>query len=671
MISTNNATILSSEQCKEGAALSSRLSFQKLFEPGRIGGMELKNRMVMPAMGTNLATRDGYVTEQMKDYYEERAKDGVGLVIVEVTCIDPPAGKTIPCQLLADDDKFIPGLSELAGVIHRHGAKVALQLMHAGRAAKSKITHTQPVAPSAIPMPFALGAGYEGEMPKELTVDEIKDLVGRFGKAAQRAKRAGFDGVEIHALGLYLVAQFLSSASNRRQDNYGGELKNRARFLLETIKAIKEAAGQNYPTWCRLTVREFGIEGGITLEEGQEVARRVQEAGADAIHVTVMAWGVSPRARPPTAEPPGNMVPFAEAIKKVVTIPVIAVGRIDPELGEKVLQEGKADFIAIGKGLITDPELPKKVASGRIDEIRPCIGCLRCIDNILHKDGVVQCTVNAAAGKEREYELRPAEKSKEVLVVGGGPAGMEAARVAALRGHRVTLYEKQSKLGGQLLQAVVPPHKTNLVGLIDYLANQMARQGVKVNLGIEATPELIKEARPDVVLLATGVTPLIPQIPGIHRLNVVTARQVLEGEEVGERVVIIGGEMVGCETAEFLAEKGRKVTIVEILADVATRVIAALRALLLSRLAARGVTILTGVKDEELTDRGLAITTKEGRKQLIEVDTVVLAAGAKPNKVLLQAMEGKIPEIHLIGDCVEPRDILEAMADAYHIGRRI
>lgn len=656
---------------KEGAALSSRLSFQKLFEPGRIGEMELKNRIVMPAMGTNLATWDGYVTEQMKDYYEERAKGGVGLVIVEVTCVAPPTGKTVPCQLLIDDDKFIPGLSELAEVIHRHGAKAALQLMHAGRAAKSKITHTQPVAPSAIPMPFALGAGYEGEMPRELTVDEIKDLVGKFGKAAQRAKRAGFDGVEIHSLGLYLVAQFLSSASNKRQDDYGGELKNRARFLLDIIKAIKEAAGQDYPAWCRLTVREFGIEGGITLEEGQEVARKAQEAGADAIHVTVMAWGVSPRARPPTAEPPGNMVPFAEAVKKVVTVPVIAVGRINPELGEKVLQERKADFIAIGKGLITDPELPRKSASGRIDEIRPCIGCLRCIDNILHKDGVVQCTVNAAAGKEREYQLRPVEKSKEVLVVGGGPAGMEAARVAALRGHRVTLYEKQAKLGGQLLQAIVPPHKSNLVGLIDYLATQMVRQGVKIELGIEATPELIEEAKPEVVLLATGVTPLIPEIPGIHRPNVVTAQKVLEGEEVGERIVVIGGDLVGCETAEYLAERDKKVTIVEILTDVATRVISALRGLLLSRLAARGVTILTGVKDEELTDRGLAITTKEGEKQLIEADTVVLAAGAKPNKVLLPALRGKISEIYSIGDCVEPRDIFEAIADGYRVGRRI
>ena len=656
---------------KEGEALSNRLSFPKLFEPGRIGEMELRNRMVMPAMGTNLATRDGYVTEQMKDYYEERAKGGVGLVIVEVTCVDSPTGKTIPCQLLVDDDKFIPGLSELAEVIHRHGAKAALQLMHAGRAARSKITHMQPVAPSAIPMPFPSMVGYEGEIPRELTISEIKDLVGKFGKAAQRAKRAGFDGVEIHSLGLYLVAQFLSSASNKRQDDYGGELKNRARFLLDIIKAIKEAAGQDYPTWCRLTVREFGIEGGITLEEGQEVARMAQEAGADAIHVTAMAWGVSPRVRPPTAERPGSIMPFAEAIKKVVIIPVIAVGRIDPELGERVLQEGKADFIAIGRGLITGPELPRKAASGRIDEIKPCIGCMRCTHVILHKSEGLQCTVNAAVGKEREYELRPAEVIKKVLAVGGGPAGMEAARVAALRGHQVTLYEKQSKLGGQLLQAIVPPHKNNLVSLIDYLVTQMARQGVKVKLGIEATPELIEEAKPDVVILATGVTPLIPEIPGIHRPNVVTAQKVLEGEEVGERIVVIGGELVGCEIAEYLAERAKKVIIARRGLLMATRIIPGLRELLLSRLAAKGVTMLTGVKYQELTDKGPAITTKEGEKQIIEADTVVLAAGAKPNRVLLQALEGKIPEIYSIGDCVEPRGIAGAIADGYRIGRRI
>lgn len=651
--------------------MSIKTPFSRLFESARIGEMELKNRIVMPAMGTNLGTPEGYVTGQIKDYYEERAKGGVGLVIVEVTCIDSPTGKTVARQLVVDDDRFISGLSELAEAIHRHGAKAILQLHHAGRGAKSAITHTQPVAPSAIPMPLVTAVGYEGEIPRELSISEIKDLVSKFGEAGERAKRAGFDGIEIHATGFYLVAQFLSSTSNKRQDEYGGELRNRARFLLDIIKAVKEAAGQTYPVLCKLSAREFGPEAGITLEEGQQIAQMAQEAGADAIEVAGMVWGVSPRIRPPTSERPGSFLPFIEAIKKVVTIPVIGGGRIDPELGEKVLEEGKADFIAIGKGLITDPQLPAKAASGRIDEIRPCIGCIRCIDNVTQQGGGLVCAVNAAASREREYGLGPAERSKRVLVIGGGPAGMEAARVAALRGHQVALYEKESSLGGQLLQAVVPPHKDNLAKLIDYLTTQMMKPGITVKLGLEATPELVEEAQPDVLILATGATSLVPDIPGIDRPTVVTARQVLDGEEVGERVVVIGGALVGCETAEFLAEQGKMVTILEILDEVATGIIPALRSLLLSRLADKGVTMMTSVKCQEVTDRGIAIITKEGQKQTIEADNVVIAAGAKSNKALLEALEDKISEIYAIGDCLEPQGILEAIADGYRIGRII
>jgi 2,4-dienoyl-CoA reductase-like NADH-dependent reductase (Old Yellow Enzyme family)/thioredoxin reductase len=645
--------------------------FQKLLEPARIGQMRVKNRIVMPAMGTNLASQDGYVTEHIKDYYEQRAKGGVGLVIVEVTCVDSPVGKTMANQLVVDDNKFIPGLSELAEVIHRHGAKAVLELHHAGRGARSKITHIQPVAPSPIPMPLGTAVGYEGELPRELTMGEIEALVDKFARAAGRARKAGFDGVEIHGTGFYLVAQFLSSASNKRRDDYGGELKNRAKFLLEIVRAIKEAEGQTYPVLCKLSAREFGKEAGITLEEGRQIARMGEAAGLDAIEVGGMAWGVSPHIRPPTSERPGSFLPFVEAIKNVLTVPVIAGSRFTPELGEKALEEGKLDFVAVGRGLIADPELPNKIASGMIEEVRPCIGCVRCIDNVSLKGGHLLCTVNPAAGSERENELRAATRRKRVLVVGAGPAGMETARVAASRGHNITLYERQSELGGQLSRAVVPPHKDNLRSLIEYFTTQMMRRGISVKLGVQVTSGLIEEAKPDVVVLATGATPIIPEIPGIDRPSVLTAERVLDGQQVGQRIAIIGGGLVGCETAEFLAEQGKEITILEMLDEMAVEVIPALRALLLSRLVDKGVTMLAGVKCQELKDGSLIIVMKEGDKRTIQADTIILAAGTKPNTDLFQALQGKALEVYSVGDCVHPQNVAEAMADGYRVGRGI
>jgi len=622
----------------------------------------------MPPMGTAHGSTEGYVTERLKGYYEARAKGGVGLVIVEVTCVDAATGMDMPGRLVVDDDKFVPGLSQLAEVIHRHGAKAALQLHHAGRVAKSALTGRQPVAPSAIPMPIIGWAWENPEIPRELTVTEIKELVDKFAKAAQRARTAGFDAVDIHAQGLYLIAQFLSPASNNRQDEYGGELRNRATFLLEIIRAIKESAGQDFPVIVRLTFMEFGVQGGFTFEECIQVARMAEEAGADAVRGFVMGWGIPDFSL--MEEPPNSQAFFTDEIKKSVGIPVIAGSRITPEIGEMMLQENRADFIAIGRGLITDPEWANKAASGRTDEIVPCISCIRCINSVL-SEASMQCTVNPAVGKEREHEIKPAAEVKKIMVIGGGPAGMEAARVAALRGHNVALYETQPELGGQLLLATVPPHKNNLAPLVGYLSTQLKRRGVKVNLSIEATPGLIKKARPDAVILATGTTPVVPQIPGIGRSNVFTAEQVLKGQQVGEKVVVIGGELVGCETADFLAEKGKKVTITRRGPKMATRLEQGVREIILKRLAAHGVTMLTGVKYEEVTDRGLTITTKEGERQIIEADAIVLAAGAKPNRRLSQALEGKVPEVYDIGDCTEPRGIAQAIADGYRIGRRI
>ncbi len=390
------------------------MQFQELLEPGQIGQAKLRNRIVMPAMLTKYGTEEGYVTQRSKDYYEERAKGGVGLVIIEPACVDL-RGKMLENGLCIYDDKFTPGLRELAYAIQRHGARAALQLVHSGREAKRKLTGLQPVAPSPIPVPG-------GELPKELTTDEIEEIVARHAQAAKRAKEAGFDGVEICGAHRHLIPQFLSAASNRRGDNYGGKLENRARLLIEIIRAVREVVGGDYPVWCRVNAKEYGIEEGITLEGTKEVVQMAQRAGADAIHLST--YGVGSYSWVTTPHIPGFLIETAAEIKKVVELPVIVAGRISPELGERALQQKKADFISMGRALIADPDLPNKIASGRLEDIRPCISCLICNDRAVFLPEPVRCSVNAAAGRERESQITPAKKKRRVLITGTGPGGM-------------------------------------------------------------------------------------------------------------------------------------------------------------------------------------------------------------------------------------------------------
>jgi 2,4-dienoyl-CoA reductase-like NADH-dependent reductase (Old Yellow Enzyme family)/thioredoxin reductase len=633
--------------------------FPKLFEPGRIGSMELKNRLVMPPMATNYALKDGSVTQRQIDYYAERAKGGVGLVIVEISCVDSPVGKGAVKQICIDDDRFIPDLSKLAEAVKRHGAKAAIQIHHAGRQTSSKLTGHQPVAPSPI-------QGRRGEQPRELALLEIATLVSRFAEAAERAKKAGFDGVEIHGAHGYLISQFLSPLSNQRQDAYGGSVENRARFLLEVIEAIRGRVGRDYPVWCRLSAMEIGVEGGITLEETQVVAQMAEKAGVDAIHVS--AHQVGPARRPPMAQPPCLFVPLAEGIKEVVSVPVITVGRIPPELGEGVLRDVKADFISIGKALLADPHLPQKVAVGEVADITPCIYCLTCLDSISWRKEGVCCVVNPTLGREREYELKPTKSPKKVVVVGGGPGGMEAARVVALREHKVVLFDWGDELGGQLLLAAKPPFKDTIETFRQYLVGQVTKLGVELRLRQRFTVDLLGELKPDVIILATGVKPFIPQIPGIQSEKVLQASQVLVGAKTGGRVAVIGGELVGCETALYLVEQGKKVTIMRRGPELATKVHQFIREPLLGRLQFKGVSMLTGVEYEEITEAGVVIRTGTGERKLVEADTIVLAAGAVPNIELLAALQGKVARVFSVGDCVEPRGIREAVEEGYRAG---
>ena len=636
--------------------------FERLFQPGRIGTLEIKNRIVMPPMATGYASEDGSVTDRLIAYYEERAKGGPGLIIVEISCIDAPVGRGLARQIGIDNDNFIPGLARLASAIKRHGARAAIQLHHAGRQTSYRLTGFKPVAPSPI-------AGRDGEVPRELTADEIKRLVNRFAEAAWRAREAGFDGVEIHGAHGYLVSQFLSPLSNKRQDEYGGTIENRARFLVEIIRAIRSRLGRDYPLWCRLSAVELNVEGGITLEETKVVAKLAEQAGADAIHVSAHAVGTA--RRPPMAQQPGAFIEYAEAVKKVVSVPVIAVGRITPELGEQALRERRADFIALGRQLLADAHTVEKIASGRLEDIRPCLRCFYCLDSVGRRRGNgVCCTVNPTLGRERE-SAPPAGRKKKVVVVGGGPGGMQAAIVAAQRGHEVTLFEQADELGGQLILAAKPPFKDTIEDYRQYLITQVNKLGVEVKLKQEFTPELVAALKPDVVVLATGVRPLIPDIPGIEGKNALLASQVLGGADTGERVAIIGGELVGCETALFLLDRGKKVTIMRRGTRLATRVNRSIREPMLERLHVKGAAILTGVAYEKVTEKGVVIRDSEGNRRLVEADTVVVAAGAMPNDGLAKLLKGKVPKLVRVGDCVMPRGIREAVAEGYRAGLEV
>lgn len=647
------------------------LKYPKLFEPGMIGKMRVKNRIVLPPCTTNFAGPFGEVTDRLIKYYAERARGGAGLIIIENTQVKYPEGKNVSCQLRLDDDKYIPGCQELAEALHLYGAKVFQQIHHAGRQPHNT-EGVQPTAPSAIPCGFL-------QIPvRELTSDEIWDLVERFSETALRVKKSGMDGVEFHGAHGYLIGQFMSPHTNQRIDEWGGTFERRMKFLMEIIKRSRQKVGPDFPLCLRYSADEF-VSGGLTLNDTKEIARMVEGAGIDVLHVSAGIYESMPTLLEPMRYEEGWRVYLAEEIKRVVKIPVITVGQIKtPAFAERILKEGKADFVALGRPLIADPEWPRKAAEGRDEDIRKCISCnTGCIGAHVFYDLYMRCTVNPVVGREREegwVHLKPAQQKKRVMVVGGGPGGMEAARVAALRGHEVILYEKEGELGGQLQVAAAPPGRDKLNYIMEYYSHQLGKAGVKFELGKEVDEKLIREAKPDVLIIATGAQPFMPDIPCAWGENILMFWDVLSGKVKvpGEKVVVAGGGTVGCEISLYLAERGKKVTIIEMLEELAVDEEPITRFdLLENQLPEAGIQSFTRRTITEIADKGVTVLDPHGRKSVIEADSVVIALGTKSVETLADKAHDIVPEVYVIGDSKQPRKVIDAIYEGAAVARLI
>ena len=623
--------------------------------------MLVSNRLVMAPMDTNFADYEGKVSEKMLAYYETRAKGGVGLVIVENSQIDGQRGKNTIRQLCVSDDRFIPGLRRLAYAIHKHNVPAVLQLHHAGRQTTKEITGgLQPVAPSPIP------CGHMKERPRELGLGEIEEIEDRFAKAAVRAREAGFDGVEIHGAHGFLIGQFMSPYTNKRKDAYGGNFKGRMRFPLQIIEKVRAAVGPDFPVLFRLSVVEF-VKGGIELEEGKRIAARMAAAGVDALDISAGIYESLMTILEPMSYEEGWRVYMAKAVKEVVSVPVIAVGNIRyPKTVEKILAEGDADFVAMGRALIADPLWPEKAREGRTREIRYCISCNEgCLGNRL--TDYIGCSINPEAGRENRLSKKQKAKiPRHVTVVGAGPAGVTAALQADKMGHEVVLYERGACIGGQLRYFASMPTKGRIEDLLEFYEFKLANSNIKVLLETEFDPK--KAVLPlDVVVVATGSVPVIPILPGIKDERIMTPIDCLNGKRPrgDEDILVVGGGVTGCELALFLKFLGNRIILVEKEDKLAADLEEISRMDLMKRLSQEKIQVFLNMSLREVGEKGAIIADHEGKKFAINPNRIVLAMGNHSQAILRRRLKGNTGRLFVIGDAKEPRTIYYAVHEAY------
>ena len=643
------------------------MHFPLLFQPIRIGRLHSKNRLLMSAMSIHFGVDErGHVTEQLVRYMETRAEGGVGMMLVGGGGVHP-SGVELPHLPALWEDGCIPALKKLTQAVKPHDIRIGMQIMHGGRQAY----HDQKVAPSAIPAP-ALAKG----TPRELRADEIPVLVAAFGDAARRCQEAGFDFIEVHGAHGYLISQFLAPNSNKRTDNYGGSFENRTRFMLEVLRDIRVKCGPDFTIGIRMNGEDY-IDDGWGLDEALRLAPLLEQNGVDYLHVSAGVYGSRQLTIPSMYVEHGCFVHLAEAVKKRVAIPVIAVGRIKkPEMAEAIIRDGKADMVALGRSLLSDPQWPNKVKNGSVRTIRPCIGCcLGCIHAVfqLEPGG---CVVNPDVG--REYLLprgiEPAADPRKCLVVGAGPAGLAAARMLALRGHAVTVCEQQSEIGGALRLASKPPGRIELMDILNYFAEELAGLKVDVRLNCAVSEELLRQIDPDEVVLATGSLPDMPMIKGFYQtdMQVCTVTELLSGAvDVGRQVMVWGGNQAALVLADDLATQGKSVTVLNRKAHFAEEMSSNDRYYLRERLKRGGVNLYKNVHGLAFSADGARFRAAEQAAELSGFDAVVLADTFVSLREAANRAKGHRARVHFIGDAKQPRHLMYAISEGEELGRAL